>query len=313
MSDLMVILTFLATGSVVTFTVIGVHRYFTSRITAEAAFTRSLEHQTAAGNELTPRDDTGWMPPTYATWLRLWTASGRTAAHPRSPGNIALAMVIAGAGFGVAVFPGGTTGVVMGLFGAGIFYAFLSLGASKRIAQMEKQLPLLLSGLRSQISAGVTPQTALIDITDSIPPPLGNEVAVIRSELITGVSLNTAMSRFAKRVPTRQVQFLVASIEIAASSGSDLQPQLIVIEDIYEQRSRIAGKIRSALALVKPTAWMAQAAPAIALLWTISSDPAALGYFFGSGFFIFILGCALYGVGIIVVNTMMRSLASKAL
>jgi len=313
MSDVMVILTLISTGAVIIFAVIGVHRWSTSRVTADTTFTRSLKTHSTSGNELTPQDDLGWMPPTYSTWLRLWTASGRLAAHRRSPGHIALTMVVIAAAFGVAVFPGGSIGAVMGLFGAGIFYAFLSLGASKRIAQMEKQLPLLLSGLRSQISAGVTPQTALIDITDSIPQPLGGEVAIIRSELITGVPLNTAMERFATRVPTRQVQFLVASIEIAASSGSDLQPQLIVIEDIYEQRSRIAGKIRSALALVKPTAWMAQAAPALALLWTISSDPAALTYFFGSGFFIFILGCALYAVGIIVVNTMMRSLAAKAL
>lgn len=300
------VLTIAACLAAVTAFIVGLHRALSQSRTASAAFDRSMKLSTDSEFRA---ESPVWMPPTFPMWNQLWQAAGRAATDdPRAPGLIAVTVGIVGVVFGVAVFPGGAVGATVGVAAVAAMWGALTASAHKRVTVMEKQLPLLLSGMRAQLTAGVPPQTALIDTAPSIPEPLGVEINQVRSALATGVPLTIALARFSERVPTRQVKFFVASMDIAVASGADLHPQLLVIEDIYEQRARISGKIRAALALVKPTAWMAQVAPLIALAWSLSSDPNAFAYFTGKGLGAFLAGCGLYAAGIVTIHVMMRQL-----
>lgn len=168
-------------------------------------------------------------------------------------------------------------------------------------------MPLMLAALRSQMHAGVTVQGALMNVADDLPSPLGDEVRQVRRDVNVSIPLDQALDALAARVKSRQMQFLVSSIGIAVKSGSDLVPQLVTIEEISQQRARIEGKIKSAVALAKPTAIMAAAAPPLMFLYFSFSDANYLTYFLTDGLLLIAIAAVLYAAGLFIVRQMVKN------
>lgn len=186
-------------------------------------------------------------------WYNLYQNTGRRAPDPATPGRLALGLAVFGAGIGFFVWPGDILGGVALLVGAPfILRGFFALEVKRRSKALEKQLPLLLSGMRANLQGNQTPQQALLAVADDVPAPLGDELKILKADLGVNVPLETALRNLADRVPSREIKFLVASIEIAVSSGSDLDPQLQTIEAIVDQRTRIRQKLASAVANAQP-------------------------------------------------------------
>jgi tight adherence protein B len=166
-------------------------------------------------------------------------------------------------------------------------------------------LPDLLSQLRSNIQAGSTPQQAMMAVADDIPAPLGDELKTLKRDLNVNVALETAMDDLAKRVPSREMKFLVASVEIAVRSGSDLDPQLATIQEIVQQRTRIRQKLRAAVAQVKPTQILAYGA--VPLMFFVSTRTSGnVAYWFGPGIFVLIGAASAYIAGGLAIRFMVK-------
>ncbi len=245
------------------------------------------------------------------SWGEYWAArvarSGKVVAHPAAPGRTAAGLAGFAALFGLLVFPRGPLGLLAAppLVLAG-YRAWLDAEARKRVAAMEKQLPQLLSGLRANLQAGSTAQQAIVSVADDLPSPLGDELRTLRRDMDVNVPLETALRDLARRVPSREMQFLVASIEIAVRSGAHLDPQLATIQDIVSQRTRIRQKLRAAVAQVKPTKYLAYGAvPAMFAVSLRSAENRA--FWFGPGLLWLIVGAALYAAGGLVIRAMVRS------
>lgn len=239
-------------------------------------------------------------------WATLTHRSGRVVSHPGAPGRVALGIVIFGIVLGYLVFPGGPVGAlvapVVGLLGMRMF---LGGEARKRVIAMEKQLPQLLSGLRANLQAGSTPQQAMLAVADDLPSPLGDEMRMLKKDLNVNVALEIAMEGLAQRVPSREMKFLVSSVEIAVRSGADLDPQLATIEEIVKQRTRIRQKLRAAVAQVKPTQMLAYGA--VPLMFFISNrTPDNRAYWFGGGIIMLIVASALYAAGGYLIRFMVK-------
>lgn len=269
-------------------------------------------------SELTELDDPeGFDHPTLEkkgkgwSWNRWWyeaaVHAGRVPDDPGSPGRFALGAGIIGSVFGFLVFPGGVTGLIVGPLLLLAAKTWLTFEQGKRKAAMEAQMPMLLSALRSQMHAGVTVQAALMGAADDLPSPLGDEVRTVKRDVNVSIPLDQALEALAERVPSRQMQFLVASIGIAVKSGADMVPQLITIEEIAQQRARIEGKIKSAIALAKPTAYLAGGAPAIMAAFFFLTDPSYVTYFFGPGLLALLVAAALYAGGIYTVRFLIKN------
>lgn len=239
-------------------------------------------------------------------WLKMALESGRIIDDAGTPGRFAAGAVIIGSLFGILVFPGGAKGIILGFLPIMFGQAWLSFEANKRKMAIDRQMPLMLSSLRSQMHAGVTVQAALMNIADDLPSPLGDEVRMVRNEVNVSIPLEQALDRLADRVASRQMQFLVSSIGIAVRSGADLVPQLVTIEEIVQQRARIEGKIKAAIALAKPTTYLAQGAPALMFLWFFFTDPDYSAYFFGEGILMLLVAAGLYGGGSFIVKVMIK-------
>jgi tight adherence protein B len=248
---------------------------------------------------------------TRRSWSQYWAEtvaqSGRPVTDPAGPGRIALGGAFFAAVFGLLVFPGGPVGFVAApLMALAGYRGWLNTERKKRVGAMERQLPQLLSGMRANLQAGATPAAAIRGVAQDLPAPLGDEMRQVKRDLDVNVPLDAALGALADRVPSREMKFLVASIEIAVRSGADLDPQLQTIEGIVEQRTRIRQKLRSAVAQVKPTKALAYAA--VPLMFVMSlREPDNQAFWFGSGLLMLIIASVLYLAGGFVIRLMVNS------
>ena len=186
-------------------------------------------------------------------WYNLHVKAGKVSA-PATPGRAVVLVCLILALMGFFVLPGTWWGgIVTAPLGALAVRTWLRTEVNKRIHTMEKQLPALLAGIRANLSAGATAHQAIIAVADDVPAPLGDELKAMRRDIDVNVALEVALHDLADRVPSREMQFLVSSIEISVRVGADLDPQIRVIEGIVRQRTRVRGMIRSAVAQAKPT------------------------------------------------------------
>lgn len=246
------------------------------------------------------------------TWSGYWAdafeKSGREVADPAAPGRMVLGIVLVSLFFGVAVFPGGVYGVAVPAVAVGVVHFWLGRAKGQRLARLEKQLPLLLSSLRTQMQAGMTVQGAVLAVAGDLPAPLGDEMRQVRDDVSVSIPLEVALDSLAKRSPSRLMHFLVSSMGIAIRSGSDLIPQLIVIEETVRQRARIQGKLRSAIATAKPTAYIAMGAPILLGGWMFISDPSFGKFYFGpDGFILLLVAGLLFAAGVFTVLVMISN------
>jgi tight adherence protein B len=155
--------------------------------------------------------------------------------------------------------------------------------------------------------AGVTIQGAIINISDELPSPIGDEFRQVKADVSVSIPLEDALAGLAFRVKSRLLFFLVSSIGIALRSGSDLIPQLVTIEEIVRQRARITGKIKSALAFAKPTSYLAMGAPVLMAGYLFLTDIAYPSYFFGEGILLLVISLLMYAAGIVVIQAIVKN------
>lgn len=242
-----------------------------------------------------------------AFWFDAFTKSGRTITDESSPGRIVLGLIVLSLFFGVFVAPGGYLGFFVPAVTVGFLYTFLTYEQGKRRATLEKQLPLVLSSLRTQMMAGVTVQGAILNVADELPSPIGDEFRQVKADVSVSIPLEESLTTLAKRLKSRLMFFLVSSIGIAIQSGSDLIPQLVTIEEIVRQRARIQGKIKSALAFARPTSYLAMGVPVLMGVYLFATDPSYTNYFFGEGWWILLISIVAYVAGVFLIRTIVKN------
>lgn len=189
----------------------------------------------------------------WGYWFKLSMNAGRIPKEINSPGNFAIVVALFAFGIGALVWPRDLfagIGFMVGFLV--IIRMYLLFEVKKRIKTLEKQLPLLIASMRANLQANATPQAALVASVDEVPEPLQTELLLLKKDLAFNVSFPEALSNLAKRVPSREMKFLISSIEIAQAAGSDPAPQLEVIQGIIDQRTRIRQKLEAAVAEVQP-------------------------------------------------------------
>ena len=220
-----------------------------------------------AMNQSTKTDRVTWSE----YWSEMYVKAGKISA-PATPGRAVLMLGLLMGLIGLFVFPATWWGgIVMSLVALPMARGWLRMEASKRIHTMEKQLPALLAGIRANLSSGATAQQAIVAVADDVPAPLGDELKALRRDIDVNVGLEVALQDLSKRVPSREMQFLVSSIEISVRVGADLDPQIQIIEGIVRQRSRVRGMIRSAVAQAKPTMLLAYCVVPLMLAYSFSN------------------------------------------
>lgn len=246
-------------------------------------------------------------------WNRYWyeknLRAGGNSRDIDGPGRTAIIL----AGVGLVVGSIVLSNIIVGIIASGIlvfsYSSILSIKRSKRVKKMEAQIPSLLFDMRANLQSNQTATQSIMNVVDDMQEPLGEELALMREEVNVGIPLETALRNLAYRVGSSEMAFLVASIEIAVISGTDLEPQLKIIQNITEERQKSAYKLSAAIASVQPTLWISGLVIPIGFIWSWFSDPSNREYWttlqgmiFGGVITI------LYGIGFILSNRLVKTI-----
>jgi Flp pilus assembly protein TadB len=235
-------------------------------------------------------------------WANLYIESGKVLTNVSLPSYWATGAGVVGFFFGVLVIPRNIIGGIGLAVGAILcLRALLVSQANKRVLKIENQLPNLLSGIRANLQANMTPEKALLSLADEFDGPIGEELRILRNDITVNIPLEEALQSMSDRVKSPELKFLVASIKLAVARGVDLDPQIGVIQKIVVQRASIASKLRIAIAQVTPAFALSVAIIPLGLLYSMTSS-ADNAKFWGSllGIATMLGVAALYVIGILL-------------
>lgn len=149
-------------------------------------------------------------------------------------------------------------------FSPGLLFRWLR---SRRLTRIEQQLPDALQLLAGHSRAGLSLNAALRQLTEEIPPPLGQELALLQREQRLGVSFDDAMENLGLRIPSQSMRLMVSALRIAADSGGGLTETLQRTAASLRQQRAMELKIAALTAQGKLQAWVVGLLPL--LLWWI--------------------------------------------
>jgi tight adherence protein B len=165
--------------------------------------------------------------------------------------------------------------------GAGACAAFLPLmyvnnKRSKRIADLEEQLPDALDFLARSMRAGHAFSISLEMVGEEIHDPLGQEFRALFNEQNLGASLERSLASFGKRVPLPDVRFFSSAVLLQRQTGGNLSEILNRLSHIIRERFRLKGQVKAVSAHGRMTATILTLLPLGTLAGLMITSPGYL-------------------------------------
>lgn len=129
---------------------------------------------------------------------------------------------------------------------------YLSIKAKKYQTMIEQQIPSFLSALKSNIQANLTPEIALIQAIDITDYPLKDELIDTKRIAISTSDFGAALAKLRVTTTSKDIKFLCSCIELAAETGTNLEEQIVRIEEVIVARKKIEDLLSSAVSENKP-------------------------------------------------------------
>ncbi|MBB2918934.1 tight adherence protein B [Cupriavidus alkaliphilus] len=127
---------------------------------------------------------------------------------------------------------------------------------SKRLKQLEAQLPDAVDMISRALRAGHSFSGALSMVGQEMKAPIGPEFRTTFEEINYGVALDEAMTNLAMRVPVADLRYFVIAVLIQRESGGNLAEILDTIGTMVRERLKLFDKIRVLSAEGKMSAWV---------------------------------------------------------
>jgi tight adherence protein B len=158
-------------------------------------------------------------------------------------------------------------------FAPRVLYAQLR---ARRMRQFEYQLPDALMMLAGGMRAGAGFGSALTQLVQEAPAPLGQEFSLMLREQRIGVTLEQSLNNLAHRMPTQTTVLVVSAMRIAAETGGGLAETLERTAGTIRSRLQMEGKIRALTAQGKLQAWVVGLLPVGLAMVLSKMEPAAM-------------------------------------
>ncbi len=144
----------------------------------------------------------------------------------------------------------------------------------KRIEKLEDQLLDTLTMLSGALKAGLSLPQAFETVLEDMTPPMKEELEQILNLNRLGQPMEEALERLAQRVPTENVEILVASVVTLSETGGNLAEAFDSIVNTINERERVREKIKSMTALGEYQGLIAALSPIvfIGLLYFMNPD-----------------------------------------
>lgn len=173
---------------------------------------------------------------------------------------------------------------LLSIFGAALILYILSIVlksiADREQLKLDKQLPGFLAALKANVQAGETPEKAILEVTDTMPSPLREELSIAKQSIQASNKFSDAMEELKAQTKSNNLAFLCSCIIQASNTGTSLEKQIGVIEEILESRREIHASISEKVSSVTPTIWVASIViPGIFLMTLAMNEQARLYWF----------------------------------
>ena len=150
-----------------------------------------------------------------------WWFGGRGLAAP-------IQLVVAG------------VGAVGGLFLPRMYVGYLQ---GQRLTKFDNQLGDMLNLVVNGLRAGFSVMQALEAVGKELPPPISVEFKRVVQEMQLGIPMEQALGNLTRRIPSKDLDFVVTAINVQREVGGNLAEILDTITYTIRERVRIKGEI----------------------------------------------------------------------
>jgi tight adherence protein B len=162
-------------------------------------------------------------------------------------------IVLAAAMFTPASLPAAAP---LALFAALLPLFYVRQRRTKRLRQLERQLPEVCDMLARALRSGHAFSLAIDMVGREFSEPMAGEFRITFDEINYGVSVNEALVNLATRVPIRDLHYLVIAVLIQRETGGNLAEVLDGITALIRERFKLFDKVRVLSAEGRMSAWV---------------------------------------------------------
>jgi tight adherence protein B len=144
-------------------------------------------------------------------------------------------------------------------------YALLRRKCNGRTKAFNTALPDAIDLMARALRAGHAMGSAIEMVADQAPEPLAFEFVQVYQQQRLGLQFRDALLEMGKRVPSRDLQFLITAILVQKETGGDLTEILDRTTHVIRERVRIEGEVRTRTAQGRLTGWILALLPVIML------------------------------------------------
>jgi tight adherence protein B len=178
---------------------------------------------------------------------------------------VAVVAVVAGlVGFTLA---GPIVGVLVAILVCVAVRFYVRRSESKRQAAFADQLPDVLQLVTTALRSGFGLTQALESVAEDAEEPARSEFAHVLAEVRLGRDLSDSMTALARRMRSKDLEWVVSAIDINRDTGGNLSEILDRVSATVRERGRIARQVRTLTAEGRLSARILMATPLLMLLW----------------------------------------------
>jgi tight adherence protein B len=225
----------------------------------------------------------------------------------QSPGTVLLGSVFLGL-VGLLIAFQLTSRIALGVAAGAAFamlpFIYLRRKARRRLIVFEEQFPEAIDLMARALRAGHALPTALQNVGDEIPDPVGGEFRTLFEQQNYGISLPDALRAFAMRVPVLDARFFVTAVLTQRETGGNLSEILDNLAGVIRERFKVKRHVRVVSAHGRITGWVLGCLP-LALtfvLYLIAPDHIGLLWTDPLGFNMLLAGLFLQVVGVLIIR-----------
>jgi tight adherence protein B len=157
-------------------------------------------------------------------------------------------VVIVGVLSGFLVWYLGGRSILLGLIGvvAGTFIprTYVKRQQMARLVRFNDQLADMLNLMVNGLRAGYSTMQAMEAVSRELPPPISDEFRRVVQEMQLGISAEHALDNLLRRIPSDDLDLVVAAMNVQREVGGNLAEILDTISHTIRERVRIKGEIR---------------------------------------------------------------------
>ncbi len=197
--------------------------------------------------------------------------------------------------------------MVFTLVGAiiGLFLPRMYVGSqqSARLKNFDNQLGDMLNLVVNGLRAGYSVMQAMESVARELPPPIAVEFRRLVQEMQLGIPMEAALANLTRRIPSKDLDFVVTAINVQREVGGNLAEILDSISHTIRERVRIKGEIATLTAQGMMTGYVISALPiALGLFLYLVNRPYMASFWTSPPHF---LGIPICGISMLVVAALM--------